>query len=129
MSDKREVRLIDAISRRAVLEMLTEEFDYAKEAATRENDDSDCANYIGKMSCAYRAMRKVMELPNLDIVPAEQNKWISVKDRLPEDYKPVIVFRDDMHDAGISWIIAGRWAVPEGVNVTHWMPLPEPPED
>ena len=55
-------------------------------------------------------------------------KWISVEERLPEQYATVIIWRDDCKNASIGWLISGYWSVPKGVRVTHWMPLPEPPE-
>lgn len=61
--------------------------------------------------------------------------WISVKDRLPESFERVIVFRK----AGKGEIIVeqgqydvnGWWRVygTRTKNVTHWMPLPEPPKE
>jgi hypothetical protein len=63
-------------------------------------------------------------------------KWISVNDRMPEDGQEVIIYSEggkveagvyysnefgfDYYDVSIRDII---------VNVTHWMPLPEPPKD
>ena len=54
--------------------------------------------------------------------------WISVKDRLPNDNERVLV-----HVVGKPFNIDAdrffnsRWVRWNGV-VTHWMPLPEPPE-
>jgi hypothetical protein len=58
--------------------------------------------------------------------------WISVEDRLPEKHTAVLVYTD-MHGNhaasfdGEEWFCdyGGEWLFP---NVTHWMPLPEPPE-
>lgn len=55
---------------------------------------------------------------------ARAPKWISVKDRLPENYQPVIIFQDNCRNACYGWMIDGRWSVPKWVAVTHWMPLP-----
>ncbi|MCI6163423.1 MAG: DUF551 domain-containing protein [Dialister sp.] len=74
--------------------------------------------------------------------------WISVNDRLPEDegYYLVRVYYSDIEHCAfevygwykgsfIYW--AGGMELPVGINthgenipmkVTHWMPLPEPPE-
>lgn len=72
-------------------------------------------------------------------------EWISVKEKLPPQGKPVLVFNKDRGCAFIgtkwntgayksktldSWItydIDGTNRVdPE--DITHWMPLPEPPK-
>lgn len=64
-------------------------------------------------------------------------EWISVKDRLPEDGKVLCVrkseaFRDrryvDILNVDHGWFMDGAFVVADG-NVTHWMPLPEPPKE
>lgn len=73
--------------------------------------------------------------------------WISVKDRLPEAKMPDadgnITFSDyvltyQTYKDGFSWVTADTCRVDHGVwmhevpgsgcKVTHWMPLPEPPQ-
>ena len=57
----------------------------------------------------------------------EQPQWISVEDRLPED--DVQVLACTKHGKAFSaHCERGRWRVSGSVKVTHWMPLPEPPE-
>lgn len=69
------------------------------------------------------------------------DKWINVKDRLPEDGKEVLCwyeyFRYGDYDCmwrtyGIGFCHCGVWIgeVAQGVKarVIAWMPLPEPPE-
>ena len=66
------------------------------------------------------------------------NKWISVKDRLPEIGQPVLICipkweGEEIQAAKLESdgkmfevcgeFYAGTW------DVTHWMPLPEPPKD
>lgn len=58
--------------------------------------------------------------------------WISVKERLPEQQKPVLVFMSygKMDVCYLDGEATFRQAVrAEHTNgdVTHWMPLPEPP--
>ena len=58
--------------------------------------------------------------------------WISVKDRMPEPYKFMLVYTE-RGLYGIDYMIenseSGKavWAL--NPKVTHWMPLPEPPEE
>lgn len=59
------------------------------------------------------------------------SKWIPVTERLPERMKDVLVIR--MHgDPDIEFLFYdGTWVGDtEGKkDVTHWMPLPEPPKE
>ena len=58
-------------------------------------------------------------------------EWISVKDRLPKDYKQrVMVTCIGDYPIGYPKIdtdryVRGHW-VRYGIYVTHWMPIPEP---
>jgi len=60
----------------------------------------------------------------------EQNRWIPVEERLPEDGIVVLVMNDRV---GIKSIAISRRDVGYWNNVrfetTHWMPLPAPPEE
>ena len=60
--------------------------------------------------------------------------WISVADRLPDRFKPVIVCREKAkgqyvveqghRDVNEWWKVYGT----RTKAVTHWQPMPEPPE-
>ena len=67
-------------------------------------------------------------------------EWISVKDRMPKIGERVLVYdtfwRDvyilclmqNVNDGNIRWYNRDTgWYV--GDDVTHWMPLPEPPKE
>ena len=64
-------------------------------------------------------------------------EWISVKDRLP-----TVKYTYDFSDCIVAYKRYGRWYVecacwlfdhwsstPFPENITHWMPLPNPPEE
>ena len=60
-------------------------------------------------------------------------QWISVKDRLPKRFETVLVVRKSKGQPLVtigSMDINNYWSVPAGrvKSVTHWMPMPEPPE-
>lgn len=62
--------------------------------------------------------------------------WISVKDRLPEKYQDCIIFgKNNKHPAISRKIFTSQYDGKRFVHinikyyeVTHWMPLPEPPK-
>ena len=58
-------------------------------------------------------------------------KWFSVKDRLPNIADNVLAYRDDDEWQVICFFTTdGRFIVDldtEAHAITHWMPLPEPP--
>ncbi len=65
--------------------------------------------------------------------------WISVEDRLPEEFVNVIGYLPEIVDGDTeAWTVAEciyvfkQWKLrgeiaPHFVPPTHWMPLPEPP--
>ena len=95
----------------------------------------------------YAQMKKMVEQYQDEIVPglrkiAEElgqrqaaSSWISVKDRLPEGGKCVLVYSQDggvaegKYNARFKEWVQFRWSVTDLKNVTHWMPLPEPPKE
>lgn len=104
--------------------------------------DPDGKEQIGVLKC--RAI--IREIPAADVAPVG---WISVKDKLPEPEQDVLVIAHGWSgrllyigsyqrmEAETSWLTrvtskASEWSLwgwsylrePE---VTHWMPLPEPP--
>ena len=53
------------------------------------------------------------------------SKWISVRDKLPEPFVNVVVFSKSQ-GVGMDYYDGKYWGFDD---VTHWMPLPEPPEE
>ena len=87
---------------------------------------------IDAIDMAISALRQ-QDVSDTDVV-----RWISVKDRLPERTMPphdVLVYYDLNCGMYIdrAWYSRekNKWRNVLGINlkVTHWMPLPEPPED
>ena len=56
------------------------------------------------------------------------SEWISVEDRLP-DAGRVIVYSPDSLDETMTCRIMDYSFVRISTDVTHWMPLPEPPKE
>ena len=101
----------------------------------------DCQLY-GKIACVETLCKYALDL--IERLTAENAalrekvpQWISVEDRLPIDRlsKYLVAFRD----AGGSIVDMARyfpsdgwtcdnWEVPQNL-ITHWMPLPEAPEE
>ena len=59
--------------------------------------------------------------------------WISVKDRLPEDFVSVLAWDYDGDSCWVSteWMEDGEWAMWGGPEheVLFWMPIPPMPEE
>lgn len=66
-------------------------------------------------------------------VEASQPKWISVKDRLPEEGETVLCYYEsDL--MGVCTRLHEIWEDSYGYwesddAITHWMPIPEPPKE
>jgi hypothetical protein len=65
----------------------------------------------------------------------EANRWIPVTEKLPDEQQDVLIWFDRCGgDKDIGWYSTKRkaWFVRSWLlnyNVTHWMPLPEPPKE
>jgi hypothetical protein len=62
------------------------------------------------------------------------SEWISVKDRLPANRTSVLVWCPERRNKYTAYWADGEWTHFAGFfsfveeEVTHWMPLPEPPK-
>ena len=68
--------------------------------------------------------------------PIQKTEWISVKDRLPETRAAVLVTMKGAlpcvcrQDWNGDWWMIGQYRNQRcRAEVTHWMPLPEPPKE
>ena len=65
---------------------------------------------------------------------AQKSEWISVEERLPEDYGEVICYTayknvcQLVYNPGYRLFNVSYDNIECAVNVTHWMPLPEAPK-
>ena len=60
----------------------------------------------------------------------ERRRWIPVAERLPDEKQRVLV-RCKIVGTTAGWRLWGKWMTDMGDGggeITHWMPLPEPPE-
>lgn len=80
--------------------------------------------YIDKFEALERALLGEAELA------LSQQRWVSVKERLPKSYETVALvdeggFKETGFHTGERWF---GHIMREAATPTHWMPLPSPPE-
>jgi hypothetical protein len=89
------------------------------------HDLQSCAEYLKSDNARLTA-----ELAEL----RERTRWIPVSERLPDHKQSVLAVADrevtnTYYDVNFrKWSQSKYYWFPEG-EVTHWMPLPEPPEE
>ena len=80
-----------------------------------------------------RATEAMADELRAELVKFIGDGWISVSERLPDFEVDVLVFCNGVAQWGVrsnncrGWALATGWADYDDV-VTHWMPMPEPPE-
>lgn len=95
----------------------------------------DCKLCVHKPVCSVRGCCDIVDNCRFFL---EERRWIPVTERLPQNYISVLVYLPGerplptVHEAYIGG--DGEWhsSVVYGVeneDVTHWMPLPEPPKE
>lgn len=92
--------------------------------------DGTCRNDLNAIEKDALALIQQLE--------AQAPRWISVEERLPEDEKDVAVIVK-LQKGNWMYLTAfrlpyGGWWINKGAGldyaeITHWMPLPEPPEE
>ena len=100
-----------------------------------------CVDFFdGCSQCPYNGEKLICYELQIDalayIRQLEQRvpRWTSVKERLPEDDDHYLVWSSYNGCAEVAMYWGdGEWLTDDIVNitrmVTHWMPLPEPPEE
>jgi hypothetical protein len=103
------------------------------EKTMKEWDDS-VPDGIKYLSAEKRVLtRKVRELESENARLKDAQRWIPVSERLPERDGFYLVLENVNQVAGYyHWCKVFGWNTDGGrtniQSVTHWMPLPEPPE-
>ena len=112
------------------------------EAADRlENQSTHIAalqQEIEKLRGQNKQLREAAALVAKESAELLERRWIPVEERLPEDRSDVLVvaYWHERWGVYMGWCAPERaaWSVHIGIGdrsdiaVTHWMPLPEPPE-
>lgn len=94
---------------------------------------------IEKLRGQNEQLREAAALVTKESAELLERCWIPVEERLPEDRSDVLVvaYWHERWGAYMGWCAPERaaWSVHVGIGdrsdiaVTHWMPLPEPPEE
>ena len=77
-------------------------------------------------------IKALEDAPAVDAADMLSNQWISVKDKLPETEEEVLVFtvsKTGNVNVDKGYLLNGRFVHRGSAVVTHWMPLPAPPEE
>ena len=141
------------MSRLTDIDALRKDFKVAKLCGDCPQREKDC--HADKVLTRCQVCIILDDAPTIDVQPARQ--WISVKDRLPECGVSVLIYakskkdgkKDGFYDDNVITItflndtmylgsqrikVDGGWQQPfqyflEDYEITHWMPLPEPPKE
>ena len=114
--------------------MTEKEIVQALRCCTDHSCSAKCPAYQAGLDCREEMHKAVLNLvENLTAENAslrEHNRWIPVTEKTPEYDMPQLVLNAD-GDALIANYAYGEWFDTWGqdVEVTHWMPLPEAPEE
>ena len=111
--------MMDYISREAVKSAIADTCAECRDA---------CLEFDGILADCNQCLINGLKA-NIHAIPAadvqETPRWISVKERLPQEHKMVLAYCADDDFYYISRMHKSF----EDYEVTHWMPLPTPPKE
>ena len=94
---------------------------------TVQEDCKECAE--ATQNCIVKLQEQIAEL-------RPSQKWVSVKERLPQEkvdcivhYKHAYCDNDDYWAIGMCFYDGEKFQFDPAYKVTHWMPLPEQPKE
>ena len=94
-----------------------------------------CAGCGHEHNCSLQGCRILREAVAA-IQRQPRMRWIPVTERLPEEFISVVVSIPSEHSLPIvkeAYLANGCWVTKMAIfssnDITHWMPLPEPPKD
>lgn len=110
----------------------------ADRIANQSNHIAALQQEIEKLRGQNEQLREAAALVAKESAELLERRWIPVEERLPEDRSDVLVvaYWHERWGVYMGWCAPERaaWSVHIGIGdrsdiaVTHWMPLPEPPE-
>lgn len=109
--------------------------EYCSEKAKRKTNCSECIYFNDPRGWCSTVITKDA-LDYIQQLEAQQPRWISVGERLPENGQKIIA----AFSGSSGWVVdQARYAYGEfdfaswvnvlGDNITHWMPMPHSPEE
>ena len=113
----------------AVLEQVVEEGNMQIQRLEAVN--AELLTKVEQLESKCRQPERERDADAVDAMP----RWISVEERLPEDYEDVVII---MRNGASSWYRVayreyGGWSFGGGRRVTdevtHWMPIPQAPKE
>ncbi|EIY2764988.1 ead/Ea22-like family protein [Escherichia coli] len=149
MEQQANAEFIAAANPATVLALLDERERNQQYIKHRDRENEDIALTVGRLRVELEAAKK--RIAELEAEPVSQtyklnelsgnspgtpDSWISCSERMPEETGDIIVVSDGIVMSGISYsrrdgfyMAALEYDDDEPIDgVTHWMPLPEPPQ-
>lgn len=114
--------------------MTKEQFVKSLRACGRNCCD-DCVCFKEKILCKVKNLEAAdlieQQAAKIAELEAKVPRWIPVTEKIPPDQEEVLVLTRSKN--GVRNVDKGYWAIDHFIHrgraeVTHWMPLPEPPE-